>query len=767
MLNDASSVLTRLPKMKEKIDLYRSAILRGLGIKLILTLITLSIVINHPEYAAAQCTDVWFHDCCYFSYEPCDDARPANFSPECRAGCRNTGHHCDGLCCFGHALIFDPCPGILGCPGGVCGCEPLIETGSVPELPNGIDDDCDGYIDDEQCDGIDNDGDGNVDEDPGSCLLRFLFVPLDWRGTQAEFEHAANEQFQIFINLLDLSECPDNFWIEYLSVTTENLPAPMCSTNCGVGDVRQSFMNLLSININDYDVIAAITDQDICGNTVGCSNLSDFIWGESGYVVTFAHEVGHILGLGDEYCSRDAGSTCANCSAGSAPPPNFLGIDLGCNSQIGNCCNNCSGTVGMCVDDYEICCEGNQNSLGGRCIMSYANADGPRAFCNRCLQHAENPPNPRSQTNPMGQAPMDCSFSHLGHQRILNLNSSLTEEGQLSVASATLGLGRLGLGAADTSGRYAVEIRDSFGTLHHRHLFNPMFSPDPKVSGINYYSSQYEEVSLGLRAAIPTEVSSLKITVYKDEVITSQTCLVSNEGSPSNGTILMVMDSTPPEIEAPADVTVECASSAGTSVDIGTATFSDDCDSSPSVTNDAPALFSLGSTTVTWTATDADGNQTTAIQIVDVIDTVQPTITCPSGKIVKSLSINGISVDDPKLKSFFSELSVVDVCDGDPAVENDAPEMFTLGSTVVNFTVTDDAGNQNFCSTYLTVQLLGDLNSDNKVTHEDIKLFYNELYRTDCSTESPCAGDLNGDGIVNGHDWEILHYQVTHIPQSY
>jgi HYR domain len=661
MINVASSISTGPSKTKVKIGLSISTILRCSQIKLILTLMTLLLVIIHAEYAIAQCPDFWYHDCCYFSYESCDDARPAYFSPECRAGCRNTGHHCDDLCCFGHALIFDPCPGIIGCPGGVCPCEPLIATGSIPELPNGIDDDCDGYVDDEQCDGVDNDGDGYVDEDPGSCLLRFLFVPLDWQGTQAEFENAVDEQFQVFINLLDLSECPDNFGVERLSVETDNLPAPTCDSNCGVGDVRQSFNDLLDVNINDFDVIAALTDRDICGNTVGCSNTVDFIWLETDYDIVFAHEVGHILGLGDEYCSRDAGSTCGNCNAGSSPPPNFLGSDLGCDPTIDSCCGDCSGNVGGCVDDYKVCCEGNQNSIGGRCVMSYANADNPRAFCDRCLDHLENPPNARSEANREGQAPMDCSFSHLGHERILNLDYSLTKEGQLAVASASLGLGRLGLGTAGTLGRYAIEIRDSLGTLHHRHVFNPIFSPDPKVSGIDYSGSQYEEVSLGLRAVIPTEVSSVKITALKDDVITSQTCLVANGGLPSNGTILLVVDSTQPEITAPDDVTLECASSAGTSVDIGTATASDDCDPSPSVTNDAPALFPLGSTTVTWTATDAAGNESTATQTVSVIDTTNPEIT---------MSVQKVSLWPPNHKMVDVGFShkVSDICDSNPVV---------------------------------------------------------------------------------------------------
>ena len=43
-----------------------------------------------------------------------------------------------------------------------------------------------------------------------------------------------------------------------------------------------------------------------------------------------------------------------------------------------------------------------------------------------------------------------------------------------------------------------------------------------------------------------------------------------------------------------------------------------------SITNNAPALFPIGVTTVTWTATDASGNTATATQTVTVNDTQAP-----------------------------------------------------------------------------------------------------------------------------------------------
>jgi gliding motility-associated-like protein len=51
---------------------------------------------------------------------------------------------------------------------------------------------------------------------------------------------------------------------------------------------------------------------------------------------------------------------------------------------------------------------------------------------------------------------------------------------------------------------------------------------------------------------------------------------------------------------------------------IGNATATDNCDASVTMTNNAPAAFPIGTTTVIWTATDDAGNTTTCSQIVTV-----------------------------------------------------------------------------------------------------------------------------------------------------
>ena len=64
-----------------------------------------------------------------------------------------------------------------------------------------------------------------------------------------------------------------------------------------------------------------------------------------------------------------------------------------------------------------------------------------------------------------------------------------------------------------------------------------------------------------------------------------------------------------------------------TGVALGTPITSDNCGVA-SVTNDAPAVFPLGTTTVTWTVTDDNGNSNTCIQIVTVSDDVDPIAIC-------------------------------------------------------------------------------------------------------------------------------------------
>ncbi|MGV3589591.1 MAG: gliding motility-associated C-terminal domain-containing protein [Adhaeribacter sp.] len=83
--------------------------------------------------------------------------------------------------------------------------------------------------------------------------------------------------------------------------------------------------------------------------------------------------------------------------------------------------------------------------------------------------------------------------------------------------------------------------------------------------------------------------------------------------------IVTVEDNIAPSLVAPVAVTVNVDADKNTAANVilGTPVTADNC-AVTSVTNNAPAEFLTGTTTVTWTATDAAGNSTTATQTVTV-----------------------------------------------------------------------------------------------------------------------------------------------------
>jgi YVTN family beta-propeller protein len=99
---------------------------------------------------------------------------------------------------------------------------------------------------------------------------------------------------------------------------------------------------------------------------------------------------------------------------------------------------------------------------------------------------------------------------------------------------------------------------------------------------------------------------------------------------------VIVADNTPPVVTPPANVSVSAAAdSCSASVNPGTATFGDNCagGSVAGVRSDHLVLsapYPVGTTTITWTATDASGNAASATQTVAVTDAQPPGVTAPT-----------------------------------------------------------------------------------------------------------------------------------------
>jgi hypothetical protein len=111
----------------------------------------------------------------------------------------------------------------------------------------------------------------------------------------------------------------------------------------------------------------------------------------------------------------------------------------------------------------------------------------------------------------------------------------------------------------------------------------------------------------------------------------------------------------------PPDMTTEQSSLAGTPLVLPSPAASDDC-GAVTITSDAPAVFPLGTTVVQFTATDVDGESSTATINVTVEDTTAP--------IFSGLNASPASLWPPNHKMVAVNLSatVADICDAAPRV---------------------------------------------------------------------------------------------------
>ncbi|HEX8685449.1 MAG TPA: HYR domain-containing protein, partial [Pyrinomonadaceae bacterium] len=160
-----------------------------------------------------------------------------------------------------------------------------------------------------------------------------------------------------------------------------------------------------------------------------------------------------------------------------------------------------------------------------------------------------------------------------------------------------------------------------------------------------------------------------------------------------------VRDTTAPAIAPVADVAVEATSPAGAAATFA-ATASDLVDGAVSVSySHAPgSTFPVGSTAVTVTATDRAGNTAKSNFNVVVRDTTAPTLSCPADIVVAAApGASTAAVNfNPTASDTVSGVTVT----GSPA----SGSAFNVGTTTVNVTARDAAGNTSTCSFTVTVK---------------------------------------------------------------
>jgi len=171
----------------------------------------------------------------------------------------------------------------------------------------------------------------------------------------------------------------------------------------------------------------------------------------------------------------------------------------------------------------------------------------------------------------------------------------------------------------------------------------------------------------------------------------------------------------PPQITAPADVNVSTgpgATSCGTVVSdatLGSATASDNCAGVTVTRTGVPAgnVFPVGTTIVTYTATDRSGNTASDTQSVTVTDNTPPVVTAPGPvTLYTGPGATSCSVTASDLDGTFGTGSATDNCPGVGAVSRSgvpSGNVFPVGQTTLTYSATDAHGNTGTAQQVVTV----------------------------------------------------------------
>jgi uncharacterized repeat protein (TIGR01451 family) len=174
-----------------------------------------------------------------------------------------------------------------------------------------------------------------------------------------------------------------------------------------------------------------------------------------------------------------------------------------------------------------------------------------------------------------------------------------------------------------------------------------------------------------------------------------------------------VVDTTAPVVTPPAAVTLQTGpngTSCGVTVSnldgtLGTATANDSCQGAlPTTRSGVPSgnFFPVGQTTLTYSATDAYGNTGSATQVVTVVDTTPPAISCPAN-ITVYLPLNTTATST--VVNYTPPMGT-DNCGGATTTQTaglPSGASFPVGTTTNTFRVTDASNNTASCSFTVTV----------------------------------------------------------------
>ena len=182
----------------------------------------------------------------------------------------------------------------------------------------------------------------------------------------------------------------------------------------------------------------------------------------------------------------------------------------------------------------------------------------------------------------------------------------------------------------------------------------------------------------------------------------SYRCVLSNSGSILySSEVFLYVDNINPETPSLATLTGEC------SVTATAPTTTDNCAGTVTGTTTDPTTYTeQGNYTITWSFDDGNGNSIDVDQAVIIDDITLPVIFCVGNQSV-SANENQVYIVD---STAFDPVELSDNCEV-LSVTNDynsretlAEEQIPVGTTIISWEVTDNAGNRNSCSFEVVVK---------------------------------------------------------------
>jgi hypothetical protein len=245
--------------------------------------------------------------------------------------------------------------------------------------------------------------------------------------------------------------------------------------------------------------------------------------------------------------------------------------------------------------------------------------------------------------------------------------------------------------------------------------------------------------------------------------------------------VIAQCDTNAPIINTPANLTITlpAGSSGPFSISdpeiqnfLNSASATDTEDGNLPVTNNAPSEFPVGTTQVTFFATDSCGNETsaTASVTIEVADNSLPVVTAPAPiEVTAQLCENSVLATNPVIAAFLNGATAFDVEDGDvtSSISNDAPVEFPAGTeTTVTFTASDSLGENGTATA--TVKVNETPNTEPVVTAPDAITIMVPAGTTSVpATDPDIAAFLNNATAFDTEDGDVTASIINDAPGDF